>query len=370
VGVGSESTHFALELTYNYGIDSYLRGNDLRHIAVRRAAVRDASAVHADGAGRQMMVSPDGYSFMVVDASPLAGAQPDDPFLFVSLHVSDLDAAITFYRDVLKATIVDAASVPGGERNARAVHARFAPDTPGVELVQLPAGVKLDRAIATGRFATETEDGAPEKVAALVTAHGQGTCVLHGPLKLQPHGEEVAIVQDGDGHEYCFVDARGYRNCIAVTQREGGTTVDWSYRERLSKAAALQGEAAKTGVAAVLAGDYDVAKISAMLDGLVTSAPVVIFSQTSCPFCKKAKKLLSETLGVNAPKLKVVECDTLGADGYALRVELAKRTGGRSSVPNIFIGGASVGGFADGPGVNTLHEQGKLQDMLRKAGAL
>jgi hypothetical protein len=32
--------------------------------------------------------------------------------------------------------------------------------------------------------------------------------VLHGPLKLQPHGEEVVIVADPDGYEYCFVDAR------------------------------------------------------------------------------------------------------------------------------------------------------------------
>ena len=36
----------------------------------------------------------------------------------------------------------------------------------------------------------------------------------------------------------------------------------------------------------------------------------------------------------------------------------------------ITLGGASVGGFSDGPGVNTLHEQGKLHDMLHKAGAL
>jgi len=35
-----------------------------------------------------------------------------------------------------------------------------------------------------------------------------GGQILHGPLKLQPHGEEVVIVADPDGYEHCFVDAR------------------------------------------------------------------------------------------------------------------------------------------------------------------
>ena len=30
VGYGTEETHFALELTYNYGVPSYENGNDLR----------------------------------------------------------------------------------------------------------------------------------------------------------------------------------------------------------------------------------------------------------------------------------------------------------------------------------------------------
>lgn len=53
------------------------------------------------------------------------------------------------------------------------------------------------------------------------------------------------------------------------------------------------------------------------------------------------------------------------SDGYALRAELAERTG-RTSVPAVFIGGAFVGGCNDGGmgGVMTLDRQGKLQGML------
>lgn len=84
----------------------------------------------------------------------------------------------------------------------------------------------MDHKLASGRFATETEDGAPEAIGGVVKSSGQGN-ILHGPVKLQPHNEEVVIVQDLDGHEYCFVDARGYRNCISVRDRADGTKVDW-----------------------------------------------------------------------------------------------------------------------------------------------
>ena len=34
IGYGPEATNFALELTYNYGIDGYEFGNDLQYIAM------------------------------------------------------------------------------------------------------------------------------------------------------------------------------------------------------------------------------------------------------------------------------------------------------------------------------------------------
>lgn len=48
---------------------------------------------------------------------------------------------------------------------------------------------------------------------------------------------------------------------------------------------------------------------------------------------------------------------TFAAAGKAIRAELAKMTG-RSSVPNIWIAGESVGGCNDGPGVVTLQARG------------
>jgi glutaredoxin 3 len=413
IGYGTEETHFALELTYNYGVDRYENGNDLRcahalthdtrslhslpvplvasllhrrgapctdaprvipsspappprarrsYIAISRAAVRDASGVSRDADGREFVTAPDGYRFLLVDAPLPPGGEP---FQFVSIATSDLAAARAYYLGALGAAERLAGSVRGALGTKESLALGWGPaGGVALELVALPPGVKVERGTAPGRFASETEDGAPTRVAAAVTA--AAGAILHGPLVLQPHGEEVVIVQDGDGHEYCFVDARGYRACTSVARRAGGAVVDWAYRARLAAAAALTGEAAKAGVAAVLAGDYDVAAVKAKLAALAASAPVVVFSQTSCPYCKKAKALLAATGVRNSAS---VELDALGAEGYALRVELGKLTG-RTSVPNVFIAGASVGGFSDGPGVNTLAEQGKLAGMLRDAGAL
>ena len=325
--------------------------------------MRDASGVVRDADGREFVTAPDGYRFLLVDAPLPPGGEP---FQLVSLHSSDLAAAKRFYASALGAAERPAGSKPGSlPASAGALLLGWGPASGvALELVPLPAGAKVDRGSAPGRFASETEDGAPSAVGAAVTSAGGGA-ILHGPLVLQPHGEEVLIAQDGDGHEYCFVDARGFRACIAVAGRAGGSAIDWAYRERLAAAAALTGEAAKAGVAAVLAGEYDVAAVRAKLDALVASSPVVVFSQTSCPYCKKAKALLADAGARSA----AVELDALGAEGYALRVELGKRTG-RSSVPAVFIGGACVGGFTDGPGVQTLQAEGKLEPMLRAAGAL
>ena len=90
-----------------------------------------------------------------------------------------------------------------------------------------------------------------------------------------------------------------------------------------------------------------------------------MFSFSTCPFCKKAKAVLDKA-GV---KYTAIELNEMGSQGMAIRSELAQRTG-RTSMPNIFIGGVGVGGCNDGPGIMTLQSNGELIPMLQKAGAL
>lgn len=113
------------------------------------------------------------------------------------------------------------------------------------------------------------------------------------------------------------------------------------------------------------AGDYDRQAIQARIQQITTDNEVVVFSWRSCPFCVKAKNLLTE-LGA---EFEAFELDQSTPEGKAIRAELGQMTN-RTSMPNCFIGGKSYGGCNDGPGLQTLHKEGKLISMLKGVGAL
>jgi glutaredoxin 3 len=101
------------------------------------------------------------------------------------------------------------------------------------------------------------------------------------------------------------------------------------------------------------------------LRALVARYPVVVFSKPWCPYCQKALEILTAA-GVGSSELiKVVDLTKLD-NGSAIQRTLQGLTG-RRSVPNVFIGGTSIGG---GDETVTLQREGKLNGLLRDAGAI
>ncbi|XP_071342429.1 glutaredoxin 2 isoform X1 [Trachinotus anak] len=84
---------------------------------------------------------------------------------------------------------------------------------------------------------------------------------------------------------------------------------------------------------------------------------VVIFSKTTCPYCKMAKNVFSD-IGAT---YKVVELDE-HSDGRRLQEALAQMTGART-VPRVFINGNCIGGGSD---TKQLHQQGKLVPLIEQ----
>jgi glutaredoxin 3 len=82
-------------------------------------------------------------------------------------------------------------------------------------------------------------------------------------------------------------------------------------------------------------------------------ARVEIYSTLFCPYCARAKSLL-EKKGVDYVNIDVIE-------DSSKRDEMVERSGGRSSVPQIFIDGKHVGGSDD---LLALDRAGKLDAML------
>lgn len=77
---------------------------------------------------------------------------------------------------------------------------------------------------------------------------------------------------------------------------------------------------------------------------------VEIYTTPTCPYCIAAKALLARK-GISYAE----------TDVSADRATMVQRAGGRRTVPQIFIGGAHIGGCDD---LHALNAAGKLDAML------
>ncbi|HEX8826264.1 MAG TPA: glutaredoxin 3 [Archangium sp.] len=85
---------------------------------------------------------------------------------------------------------------------------------------------------------------------------------------------------------------------------------------------------------------------------------VTTYTKTYCGYSKRAKALLSE---------KGVEFDDIDVtDDESRFAEMVERTGGSSTVPQIFIAGRHIGGFTE---LAELDERGELDGLLNADGA-
>ena len=80
---------------------------------------------------------------------------------------------------------------------------------------------------------------------------------------------------------------------------------------------------------------------------------VVIYTTMFCPYCHSAKALLARK-GVEFREIKV--------DGdRAARRAMSEKAGGRTSVPQVFVGGRHLGGCDD---LHALDAAGNLDTLL------
>lgn len=83
---------------------------------------------------------------------------------------------------------------------------------------------------------------------------------------------------------------------------------------------------------------------------------VEIYTTMRCPYCTAAKRLLQ------GKAVAYVEHDV--TENRPARAQMAARAGGRTSVPQIFVGDTHVGGCDD---LHALERAGGLDKMLAPA---
>ncbi len=80
---------------------------------------------------------------------------------------------------------------------------------------------------------------------------------------------------------------------------------------------------------------------------------ILIYTKEICPYCVRAKSLLQRK-GAVFKEIKITD--------EATRDEMIKKSGGRMTVPQIFVGEAHIGGCDD---LYALDAEGKLDKILK-----
>lgn len=80
-----------------------------------------------------------------------------------------------------------------------------------------------------------------------------------------------------------------------------------------------------------------------------------MYTKPACPYCVRAAQILVKN------NIEYLEID-ISKDAEALR-EMLEKSGGRKTVPQIFIGNYHVGGCDD---LESLYVSGKLKELLKK----
>lgn len=99
IGYGPEDNHFVIELTYNYNVDSYEKGNDFIGITIKSSEVLQRAKEHnwpiLPGG---VLEAPGGYRFEIKD-----DPQPRDrdPVEKVTLSCSNLQNSLDYWHKLL-----------------------------------------------------------------------------------------------------------------------------------------------------------------------------------------------------------------------------------------------------------------------------
>ncbi|KRT83835.1 hypothetical protein AMK59_3264 [Oryctes borbonicus] len=202
IGYGPEDNHFVMELTYNYPIKSYERGNEFIGITIKsKETLERARKNNWPILPGNVLEAPGGYQFFIIDEP-----QPTekDPVEKVTLASSNLQKSIDYWNGLLGLKIF----TKNDEK--RNVLLGFNDDQAKLELQEIDQSI--NRAKAYGRIAFSCPyDQQPAIDAKIKEANAT---ILTPLISLDTPGKatvRVIILADPDGHEICFVDDEAFK---------------------------------------------------------------------------------------------------------------------------------------------------------------
>lgn len=145
VGYGNESSHFVIELTYNYGVKSYKLGNEFGGVTIKSkdviSTVKAKNVPHEQQAdGSVLIYAPDGYKFFIINETPRVD---EDPIKYIIYNVSNLADSTGFWNGILNMQPV--------RQDSKSALLSYNGGRFGIQFTQIAE--KIDRAQAFGRIA-------------------------------------------------------------------------------------------------------------------------------------------------------------------------------------------------------------------------
>lgn len=212
IGYGPESSHFVIELTYNYGVKSYELGNEFGGITIQSKGVLERAQQHkyeiSDENGVSVLRSPDGYKFFVInEAEPVN----DDPVIKTTLNCSDVNKSVQYWHEILKMN-----AISKEDKSATLAYTKM---QLGFQQLDVP----INRAKAYGRIAFAVPYNMQETIDQQIKA--SNNTILTPLISLDTPGKatvRVIILADPDGHEICFVDEEGFSKLSEVDPDSNG----------------------------------------------------------------------------------------------------------------------------------------------------
>ncbi|XP_047329912.1 lactoylglutathione lyase GLX1-like [Impatiens glandulifera] len=213
LGYGPEDSHFVIELTYNYGVDSYDIGTGFGHFGIAvEDVVKTVELIKAKGGkvtrepspvkGGKTVIAfiedPDGYKFELLERS-----STPEPLCQVMLRVGDLDRSIEFYKKAFGMELLRKKDNP--EYKYTIAMMGYGPEDKNavIELTYNYDVKEYERGNAYAQIAIGTDD--VYKTAEVIKRHGGGK-ITREPGPLPGINTKITACLDPDGWKTVFVD--------------------------------------------------------------------------------------------------------------------------------------------------------------------
>ncbi|BAU02907.1 hypothetical protein VIGAN_11250300 [Vigna angularis var. angularis] len=213
LGYGPEDAHFAVELTYNYGIDKYDIGDGFgrfglavddisRIVELVRAKggkiTREPMLVKGGNSVNAFIEDPDGYQFELLERAP-----SPEPLCKVMLRVCDLDRSIKFYEKAFGMELLRTQDDPESKNTIAILGYGPEEKCTVLELTYNYGVTKYDKGDAYAQIAIATDD-VYKTAEAIKLAGGK---ITREPGPIPDIKTKITSCEDPDGWKTCYSSA-------------------------------------------------------------------------------------------------------------------------------------------------------------------